>query len=1142
MKSVRLKSVRSWGLWTVLSLLSLGVCFWKYPAVFPSLDLSLQMDRTQALEAALVLAKQEAWGPKTPSQTATFEHDFTTQAFIELAPQGHRRLQSFLNLTQLALYSWKIRLFRERDPHEAHLFFDPQGRFYGLQEHLPESLPGAALSSEQARLIAEAGVQRLWTRPFLGHYHLVERSEEKKISARVDHFFTYERLKEPLVLEEAGTSNKARYRLRLTVSGDRLTEIWPWIYIPETFSRTYADMRSRNHLLSQVAVVSMILIYAFGIGGPALFFFSRYSFLDWKPALWTAAAVSFCQGLEQLNQFPSIWRNYPTSSSQTEFLFRWISQVFTLTFLDGLMVALTLVLAEALGRRAFPQHLQFWKIWSPTSASHPPVWRQTAQGYLGLGFFSLLTLVTYAIGQTCLGWWSPSELRFHPESLTAYWPGWTPIAHSFHAGLWEEALFRAVPLAGGTLLLRQLFPHSLFRFRLGMVAVLLLQAFIFGAAHANYPTQPFYARLLELILPSLLFGIAYLRWGLLPGVLMHFGYDVLAFAVPLLQAQTPGIWIQRCFVICLAFVPLWVLIFVRRTHRKANATLNALPTVPEPLPWNANWQPGTPWTFLQRTEEKPSRAAALPLKTLQIMTLAGLCFFLINLGAVFFQEKGFLHSPFRVSRQEATRLGIEAIEETRLPLPEPSGAWRFAQIVQSHSLPAHRFVWSEEGPATYQQLWEHFLLPPLWKLRWIKEEKEVHKRGEEYWVLLSGAGKVLQFQHRVPQDVGLRLGEPSETEAKQLGYQSLEKYWGRLPEDLDEVSFETFRQPDQIDWLLKVQPRSEAALKKGALRLEVSGNGSQLGGYQAGVHLPEEWLRSESQKKSLLEAFRSLSLLCLISWGAGCLLWVLRDWSKSFFHLKTFLGTALGITGLEAFNLWNEWPSLLFHQSATEPFSQQIFSWILNGGMSGLLTALGLGLCLGKLLALPLQSQIRLINSEAKTGLWFGLSAGLASQTLLQWIPKLFPSSLPHFPELEALNLRWPLLAGFTEVPFFLWKTSFLFFLCQTARWLRPFRVLSLVFFLLLSLSTGNLFSHTFPEWLWMSSVFFLLLTFIGKIAPLSALPWMALSSVWTEMAWGLFFPDLPMIAQGALLGKTLLLSFLSFGLWKKLSPPVPSS
>lgn len=138
------------------------------------------------------------------------------------------------------------------------------------------------------------------------------------------------------------------------------------------------------------------------------------------------------------------------------------------------------------------------------------------------------------------------------------------------AGSWEECCFRAVPLSIAALIGRRFKCE-----KLSVAIMMLIQAVIFGAAHANYPSMPSWARyfdrcrslaslskmkvsrLAELILPSILFGCVYLQYGLLPSVVLHFVFDVVWFALPLFA--TPAI-VDQSMVIILATAPLWLVI------------------------------------------------------------------------------------------------------------------------------------------------------------------------------------------------------------------------------------------------------------------------------------------------------------------------------------------------------------------------------------------------------------------------------------------------------------------------------------------------------------------------------------------------------------------------------------------------------
>ena len=127
--------------------------------------------------------------------------------------------------------------------------------------------------------------------------------------------------------------------------------------------------------------------------------------------------------------------------------------------------------AESLSRKAFPHHLQLWRIWSPEVASSTAVVGRTIGGYLLLGLMLAFVVGFYFITSRLFGWWSPSEALFNPDVLAVYSPWLSSIAISLQAGFWEECLFRAVPLAGAALLGKH-FGHR----RLWIVAAFILQA------------------------------------------------------------------------------------------------------------------------------------------------------------------------------------------------------------------------------------------------------------------------------------------------------------------------------------------------------------------------------------------------------------------------------------------------------------------------------------------------------------------------------------------------------------------------------------------------------------------------------------------------------------------------------------------
>ena len=95
-------------------------------------------------------------------------------------------------------------------------------------------------------------------------YTLVEASQKTEPSGRIDHTFVYERADKKI-------GGEGLYRLKIVVSGDKMTELTHFVKVPEAFNRRYAEMRSANNTISWVANLLMGLLYILAGCGLGLF-------------------------------------------------------------------------------------------------------------------------------------------------------------------------------------------------------------------------------------------------------------------------------------------------------------------------------------------------------------------------------------------------------------------------------------------------------------------------------------------------------------------------------------------------------------------------------------------------------------------------------------------------------------------------------------------------------------------------------------------------------------------------------------------------------------------------------------------------------------------------------------------------------
>jgi hypothetical protein len=350
-----------WFVLAVVSVLSAFVAVRYFPRAFSLVTLDITMDRERALAEARTIAARDGLGPAGFRQAASFALDGEAQTFVELEGGGKEAFTRMMRDGLYSAYTWRVRHFREGEINETTIRFTPAGTPYGFVEKLDENAPGARVDAAAARQLAESSVGR-WGVDVSG-FTLVEHGQERRVGGRIDHTLTYER--------SSPAIGEGRYRLRLVVSGDRLTEVTHFIFIPEAFVRRYASMRSANEAIGIGSVVGMALLYIFGGIGIGLFFMLRRRWVIWRPAAYWGAAVGLMQALAMLNEFPLLWMTYDTALPRSTFIGQQLALVGASFVGFSVFFALSFMAAETLTRRAFGHHPQLWRVWSGSSGTGP---------------------------------------------------------------------------------------------------------------------------------------------------------------------------------------------------------------------------------------------------------------------------------------------------------------------------------------------------------------------------------------------------------------------------------------------------------------------------------------------------------------------------------------------------------------------------------------------------------------------------------------------------------------------------------------------------------------------------------------------------------------------------------------------------
>jgi hypothetical protein len=883
-----------WILFAIISAAGAALSWRMFPVAVPVLTLDIRMDRSGAIRVARQLAAENKWGPGgTPREVASFASNSLAQAFVEIEGGGKNAFASLVHDGLYAPYSWQVRLFQEGETNETIVRFRPDGEPYGFAEKLRERAPGASLASEPAREIAERGARGAPWRLALERFKLVESSQVVRPGGRVDHTFVYERPDRWL--------GEGRLRLRLVVGGDRLIELTHFIKIPEAFTRRYEQMRSVNDTIAAGAAVAVLLLYGIGGCGVGLFVLLRNRALLWRPALVGAGVFTAVALLAGYNAWPLAWLNYDTALSGSGFIMQQQVKLIAAALAMGVVFFVSFVAAEGLTRRAFGGHPQFWRLWSAPAGAATPVLGRTLAGYLFAPLSLLYVLVFYFCAAHWLGWWTPMEELVQPNLLAHFWPWLTPLAGAMQAGVWEEMLFRAVPLAGAALLGERFGGR-----RKWIGAALVVQAVIFAGAHANYPGQPGYSRLVELIVPSLIFGAFYLRFGLLPGIVLHFTYDIVLMALPLFAATSSGIWLDRGAVVLLAFLPLWIVLW-RRWRTGATAELPA-------GFWNRDW---TPATALPPELPRPSGnlVASEVTPWLWRGTLA-----IAVLGAAAWiatTRVTRLGPPLAVGRGEAEQAARVVLAERRVQLPPGAQA-----LVSAIPRPSNvdRFVWSTAGATVYESLLGTYVPEPGWMARFRTFSGDVAERAEEWIFLIDGNGAVQRVRHQLPE---ARAGASlTKDEARERVNAALrERQWD--PAALEAVSDRSVQRPKRTDWEFVFKDPKITAIAPGEGRIVVVLAGDEVMDRNRFTFVPEDWERAQRKLEGSFETggvIKSVfSVLLLLAGTATAVVALSRG------HFARRMGLVVGGLMLTATILTtvNRWPALVAGFSTARSYNLQ---------------------------------------------------------------------------------------------------------------------------------------------------------------------------------------------------------------------------
>jgi len=487
--------------------------------------------------------------------------------------------------------------------------------------------------------------------------------------------------------------------------------------------------------------------------------------------------------------------------------------------------------------------------------------------------------------------------------------------------------------------------------------------------HANYPQSPSYTRVLEMVIPFLIFGLIYLRFGLLPLIITHYAVDVFWMSLPIWVASTPGIWINRLMVVILLLIPLLVISYWRFKNKK-------WVEVPDSM-YNGSWVPAPKVENVEEPEEVEvhqevtRKSGFLKFKWLIPAAITG-----VLIWAFVIIPKKYDNPALKVNRVEAIEVSKQILKEKYGFIPE---GWRVLTSIKTTPSDEHKFVWQEDK-TKYAKIEESFLSPPYWLIRYVNTNTTVEVRAEEYLVKVSVDNRVLGYQHFWPEKrKGTTLDEKAVLDKAKIG---LGEFLGRSADNLKVIKVEPEKTDWRTNWNIEFSDTLNYSLSKGMGLYKIGISGDEVSEVESYVKVSEEWQRNNDQQKSTLKIFTLISNLIMYLILISGIIMGIINWTRKRFSNKMFLIFGISFLFLSIAGIANSWNQVLATYFTGLPFGNFVTMALIGVAIGVIFMSMGVAVLGGFSCQLAIYDHYEK-NDWIKAALIGFVFAGLSSLKLI---------------------------------------------------------------------------------------------------------------------------------------------------------------
>jgi membrane protease YdiL (CAAX protease family) len=290
--------------------------------------ISLHQSPKEAVQIAENYLRQQKVDPTPYRHVAWVLTNVDTSAMHYLAERKSLREADEIYRQATKPAVWAVRFYQPLQKEEYTIFVDPvSGEVFALHHTLDEDAPGASLSAEQARTLADQAVRDHGYS--LDGFEL-QSSDANKRKAREDYAIVYQ-----AKTGDPRNVGDAHYRLKVEISGDQVTGFVRFFKLPEDWERAQEGRTLINNALLGILVLAYLAV----VGAILITFVTlvRAGSIKWRESARFAALLAFIVFLASLNGLALSYQKYDTALPLAQWDLRLVIGVVVVPLLEGLL-------------------------------------------------------------------------------------------------------------------------------------------------------------------------------------------------------------------------------------------------------------------------------------------------------------------------------------------------------------------------------------------------------------------------------------------------------------------------------------------------------------------------------------------------------------------------------------------------------------------------------------------------------------------------------------------------------------------------------------------------------------------------------------------------------------------------------------